>query len=82
MITDAVYERNPDGYIIIDGQEVASTKQCPHCQMHFVSVKGSGKIRGFCTKCMAVTCGKIACNICVPFEKKLEEFEKGKIIII
>lgn len=82
MITNAKHERNAGGVIIIGGREVADTLQCPHCQMHFVSIKGSGRLRGFCTKCMAVTCGKISCNACMPFEKKLEAFEKGEVIIL
>lgn len=65
------------GYIIIDGKETAETRQCPHCNGHFISVKGSGKIRGFCTLCGKVTCGNFKCGRCIPFEKKLEEYEKG-----
>ncbi len=82
MYKDAQYERKPSGTIIIDGQEVAHTKQCPHCQAHFVSRKGSGKLRGFCTKCMAVTCGKPSCHTCIPFEKQIEAMERGKLLIV
>lgn len=79
VFKNAKHESNPSGTILIDNQEVAHTKQCCHCQEHFVSVKGSGKIRGFCPRCMQITCGKPACNTCTPFEKKLEDYEKGKI---
>ena len=79
MLKNAKYENRPDGVIIAGGDEIAHTLQCAHCQRHFISMRGSGKLRGFCTKCMAVTCGNANCNECVPFEKKLEAFEKGKI---
>ena len=82
MFKDAVFENKPSGIILLDGREVAQTKQCPHCQEHFISQKGSGKLRGFCMRCMAVTCGKQACHVCIPFEKKIEALEKGKPIII
>jgi hypothetical protein len=72
---NAVNEVNPSGFIIVDGQEVAHTKQCCHCNNHFVSVKGSGKIRGRCMLCNAITCGAPACDTHVPFEKKLEVVE-------
>ena len=71
----------PKGYLYTvesDGRmEEHDTFQCCHCNAHFMIVKGSGKIRGFCMKCMQVTCGKLECDICVPFEKKLEAIERG-----
>ncbi len=79
---NAKYECKPSGHILIDNVEVASTKQCCHCGAHFVSVKGSGKIRGFCTHCMAITCGDVNCDPCVPFEKKIEEYEAGKRLVL
>jgi len=74
---NAQFERKAHGMFIIGGQEVASTLQCPHCGGHFVSYKGSGHRRTFCTKCMAVTCGNPACDPCRPFEKQLEEIERN-----
>ncbi len=71
-----------DGNIIVDGNEVGETRQCPHCNAHFLSIRGSGSIRGYCMLCGKVTCGKPKCDSCVPFEKKLEEYEKGKILIL
>lgn len=73
------FERKPSGAFIVEGQEVAHTIQCGHCGSHFVSIRGSGKIRGFCLKCMKTTCGEIRCDICIPFEEKLDRYEKGLI---
>ena len=36
------------GAIVLNGREIAETRQCCHCGQHYVSVKGSGKRRGFC----------------------------------
>lgn len=66
-----------DGYIIVDGVEVAKTYQCCHGGEHFEYVKGSGATRGFCMNCMKMTCGRPECHACVPFEKKLEQIEKA-----
>lgn len=74
---NAISELKPSGYIIVDGQEIAQTKQCCHCGNHFVSVKGSGKIRGHCMLCNKITCGAPACDIHVPFEAKLDYIDKG-----
>lgn len=65
--SDAKHERKPHGIIIVDGKEVATTLQCPHCMAHFISRKGSGARRTFCMKCMSVTCGNPACDPCKPF---------------
>lgn len=64
---DAKHERKPHGIIFVNGQEVATTLQCPHCMGHFVSRKGSGHRRTFCMKCMEVTCGAPQCDECKPF---------------
>ena len=76
VFAKAKFERKPSGTIIVAGVEMAHTKQCCHCQTHFMSVKGSGKRRGFCTRCNAVTCGNLECDVCIPFEKKLDLMEK------
>ena len=81
FINDPKFERSPHGAFIVDGREVAHTLQCRHCGRHFVSVKGSGIKRGFCLRCVGVTCGAPGCDICVPFEKRLEYHEKGKILL-
>ena len=74
-------EKNIGGYIL-DGDDkvIADTIQCCHCGKHWIREPGSGKIRGFCTKCHKLTCGDIGCCKCVPYEKKIELIEKGKII--
>jgi hypothetical protein len=52
--------------------------QCCHCQKHWVPQPGSGKKRGFCFRCMKVTCGSDRCDRCVPAEQWLENVEKGR----
>jgi hypothetical protein len=74
--------RKVGGTILINGQAVADTQQCCHCGGHFVMKKGSGKLRGYCQKCGKITCGKFECCKCVPFEKKLELVEAGKLIFV
>lgn len=64
-----------------DGRiEEHDMQQCCHCGYHFKVVPGSGRVRGFCLKCMQVTCGKPACNTCLPIEKWLDGVENGIII--
>jgi len=73
--SDVKYERKPHGVIIVDGKEVAHTLQCPHCNAHFISRKGSGHRRTFCMRCRAVTCGKLECDPCRPFAAELQDFQ-------
>jgi len=68
----AQYEKNPSGVLLMDGKEVAHTLQCCHCQAHFISMRGSGKRRAYCTQCKKITCGAHKCDICIPFEEKLD----------
>ena len=68
------------GHIIVDGIEVGETRQCCHCGNHFPYRQGSGTKRGFCTLCMAMTCGCPKCMEHMAFEQKLDLFEKGKIL--
>lgn len=77
LLGNTKFERKPSGAIMLDGIEVAHTLQCCHCGGHYVSVKGSGKRRGFCMKCMGVTCGSVKCDNCIPTEKMLDNIEKG-----
>lgn len=70
-----------DGVIITQtegGPEVHHpTYQCCHCGLHFQSVKGSGKRRGFCMRCKRITCGHPDCGVCIPWERKMEMMEAG-----
>ncbi len=68
-------ERNPHGAIIVDGVVVADSLSCPHCNAHFLSVKGSGVQRSWCPRCHAVCCGREECMVCIPFEAKLDFVE-------
>ncbi len=61
---DAKHERHAHGIVISNGKEVATTLQCPHCGGHFISKKGSGHRRTFCTYHMGVTCGERDCDPC------------------
>ncbi|HSZ58591.1 MAG TPA: hypothetical protein VK797_23185 [Tepidisphaeraceae bacterium] len=72
----------PHGTIIVTdpdaGTIVKDCLRCCHCQAVWVVVRGSGKRRGFCTKCMGPTCGSDECMACNPWEKRLERIEAGK----
>ena len=62
-----------------DGPEQTfDTVQCCHCGKHWVYRPGSGKRRGWCTKCGRVTCGDAMCDPCVPIEVRLENREAGR----
>jgi hypothetical protein len=53
---------------------------CVHCQMCWVVQIGSGRQRGYCSRCAGVTCGsKACCNCDGPMERRLELYEAGKI---
>lgn len=75
-LIEAEYCRKADGYLLADGVEVAATRMCGHCGAHFVMVRGSGRVRGWCLRCARITCGKRECDPCVPYEKRLEALEK------
>lgn len=75
------YPTKASGILIVtdfDGRTTeAETQRCTHCQSTWVFKKGSGITRGFCTKCMGVTCGRPECQPCEHWEKKLERIEKA-----
>lgn len=73
--------RGVKGVLLLDGQCIADTVQCVHCQRHYERVPGSGKVRGFCLRCMGPTCGTARCDVCVPFERKLELYEQGRLAV-
>src|SRR5437588_11074044 len=56
----------------------ADTLTCCHCQMTWEVVVGSGRQRGWCTRCNGPACGAPACMVCVPFERRLETLEAGR----
>jgi len=68
-----------DGYFEVTDPEKGvikgDTLQCGHCGRHFAVRPGSGTKRGWCLKCMKVTCGGPDCVECTPFEKRLEAWE-------
>ncbi len=78
------------GHILIDGIEVAMTLQCCHCGSHWVHYRshlvinsnGPKRTRGFCTKCMQVTCGRKECDPCIPFEQKLDMYESKQLAVL
>ena len=63
--------KKPSGVLLLDNKEVGHTIMCCHGGEHFLSVKGSGARRGYCTRCKKVTCGAERCNVCIPFEERL-----------
>lgn len=69
--------RHYSGTILLDGQEVAQTLQCCHCNCHFLNVKLPGKERGWCMNCNGPVCTNPACDACVPFNQWLDNVEKG-----
>lgn len=66
------------GAIVIGGVVVADTIQCCHCGYIFEYRAGSGKKRGWCFKCNAMTCGREKCDVCIPYEVQIE-FMEGNI---
>lgn len=65
------------GYIALDGKVVGETKQCCHCDSHFVYRKGSGRIRHFCPKCHQSTCGRPMCHpdFCYSWKRQMDDIE-------
>lgn len=54
------------------------TLTCCHCQNAWILQKGSGKLRGYCSKCDRYHCGAPACWECIPIERRLENAEAGR----
>ncbi len=49
---------------------------CAHCDYTWEVIPGSGRKRGWCTKCSAPLCGKHACMArCTPLEARLAQME-------
>jgi hypothetical protein len=82
----SVTASRPNGYITIDdpqsGRTEFDTLQCAHCGAHWRIEPGSGRVRGFCLKCMGPLCGRRHCmDRCYPMEKQIDDTEKGKLIL-
>ena len=79
---NAVYDRRYRGTFLIDDKDSACTLMCVHCGQHGIPVKGSGTVRGFCTRCMGHTCGPSCVTrqygVCVPYDVYLLILE-GKL---
>lgn len=56
--------------------EMIPTAQCCHCGGMWEIRPGSGRIRGWCTKCQGPVCGP-GCAECVPHERQLDNMEAG-----
>lgn len=76
---DPINAKKPSGHIFVDGSQVADTVKCVHCGHHFIPIKGSGTIRGWCNHCGGALCGSKECFECKDFRKKLDEYEAGKL---
>jgi tetratricopeptide (TPR) repeat protein len=74
---DAKYEMmgKSHGTWIVDGVEVASTLQCPHCGKHMPSTHDPGK-RWFCFHCGDLVCEDADCRVCDPYLAKLDRTAK------
>ena len=74
--------KGPAGHIIIsspgENPLERETMQCVHCGRHWVRVPGSGRRRGWCTRCSGVTCGDQGCDVCVPLEARIEIMEGAR----
>ena len=68
------------GHILITSPDAPEyereTLRCVHCGVHWIREPGSGRTRGFCMRCAGVTCGKKACDECIPYEVRIE-IEEG-----
>lgn len=51
---------------------------CCHCQKTWEEVKGSGRLRGYCSRCHGYVCGHPDCMVCINWEAKLENVEAGR----
>ena len=69
---------NHAGYIVVTdpdgGVQEKETYQCCHHNGHFARNVGQGP-PAMCLMCMQPTCGSKACDVCIPFEAKLEAWE-------
>lgn len=74
-------QRQPAGVILIstpDGKvRDMDTVRCAHCGTHWVPEPGSGRERGWCFRCAALTCGREPCETtCQTVEQWCERIER------
>lgn len=62
-------------------QEEGDTLSCCHCSRHWEVRVGSGRTRGFCSRCCGYTCGAAACDVCVPVEARRKNVEAGRPVL-
>lgn len=79
--------RRPNSYSTRTDRETGKVEerdglQCVHCGHHWEVIAGSGRTRGFCLLCYGPTCGAQRCVNHYPFEKQLDDYEAGKLIVL
>ena len=84
MLIRAVTVHRPAGYVhreYDDGRVFEfDLLQCIHCQYTWRVERGSGRERGWCTRCGGVVCGAGPCmTACVHFERRLDLAARGLI---
>jgi hypothetical protein len=71
-----------DGCLIettADGREIhADTVRCVHCQRHFKWSPRRRQTMGWCHGCGGFVCSKTECHVCVNWEQKLDNAERGR----
>lgn len=59
-------------------EQQSDYRQCVHCQTTWKVEPGSGKMRGFCTRCNGPICGPGCAECYGPFLKVCEDIEAGR----
>lgn len=81
LILDGQMSRYAGAILEPDGdrwKQIADTLQCCHCDSHWVVVKGSGRVRGWCQYCARPVCGEAPCmSECRPWEQQMETIERS-----
>lgn len=72
----------PNGFMVWADREsdkvvMADTFMCCHCGLHEQINPGSGKRRGYCSRCAKFTCGRKCCDVCIPIEQRLDNMDAG-----
>jgi hypothetical protein len=73
--------RRPHGHFERTGPygeiEQGDTISCVHCRRHYESRVGLDRQLGWCGRCMGPTCGRTECQVCVPYEQRLDNCDAG-----